>query len=107
MRGPRMRGRSDGDSAFDVGVGFEDGGCGVGEMIGVKAVGTGTTARRPRDRLDDWCGGCSAFTSARKRAIVSMLTDTSTVASSSRISRKDAPFSRSSIMPSFSGISFA
>jgi hypothetical protein len=33
----------------------------------------------------------SPLTSARKRAIVSMLTDTSTVASSSRISGNDAP----------------
>ena len=105
MRGPRMRVRADGDSAFDVC--FEDGGCGVGETIGVKAVGSGTAARRRRDRLDDWCSGCSAFTSARKRAIVSVLTATSTVASNSRISRRDAPFCRSSMMPSFIGISFA
>ncbi len=47
------------------------------------------------------------FASARKHAIVSMLTAKSTVASSSRISRRDAPFSRSSKMPSPSGISFA
>ena len=107
MRGPRMRGRSDGASVFDVGVDFEDCGCGVGEVIGVEAAGTGTTARRPRDRFDDRCGACSPFTSARKRAIVSMLTATSTVASSSRISLNDAPFSRSSMMPSFSGINFA
>ena len=107
MRGPRMRGRWDGASAFDVGVGFEDDGCGAGEVMGVGAVGTGTTARRWRDRFDDRCGGCSPFTSARKRAIVSVPTATSTVASNSRISRNDAPLSRSSMMPSFIGISFA
>ena len=107
MRGPRIRARSDGDSAFEVGVGFEDGDCGVGEMIGVKAVGTGTTALRRRDRFDDRRGGCSSFTSARKRAIVSVPTATSTVASSSRIRRSDAPFCRSSMMPSFIGMSFA
>jgi hypothetical protein len=49
----------------------------------------------------------SPLISARKRAIVSMLTDMSIVAMSSRISRNDAPFSRSSTMPSFSGINFA
>lgn len=107
MRGPRMRERSGGASVFDVGVDFEGGGCGIGEAIGVAVVGTGTATRRPRDLFDDRCGGCSPFTSARKRAIVSMLTDTSMVASSSRISRNDAPFSRSSMMPSFSGINFA
>jgi hypothetical protein len=102
-----MRERSRGASVFDVGVDFEGGGCGIGEAIGVAVVGTGTATRRRRDLFDDRCGGCSPFTSARKRAIVSMLTDTSTVASSSRISRNDAPFSRSSMMPSFSGINFA
>jgi hypothetical protein len=102
-----MRGRSDGASAFDVGVDFEDGGCGVGETIGVKAVGAGTAARRRRNLLDDRCGGCSPFTSARKRAMVSVPTATPTVASNSRISRSDAPFWRSSMMPSFSGINFA
>ena len=107
MRGPRMRGRSDGASVFDVGVDFEDGGCGVGEVIGVEAVGTGTTARRRRDRFDDRCGGCSPFTSARKRAIVSVPTATSTVASNSRMSRSDAPFCRSSTMPPLSGINLA
>jgi hypothetical protein len=107
MRGPRMRERSGGASVFDVGVDFEGGGCGICEAIGVAAVETGAAARRRRDLFDDRCGGCSPFTSARKRAIVSMLTDTSTVASSSRISRNDAPFSRSSMMPSFSGINFA
>ena len=39
--------------------------------------------------------------------MVSMLTATPTVASNSRISRSDAPFCRSSMMPSFIGISFA
>ena len=107
MRGPRMRGRSDGASLFDVGVDFEDGGCGVGELMGVEAVGTGTTARRRRDRFDDRCGGCVPFTSARKRAIVSVPTATSTVASNSRMSRSDAPFCRSSTMPSLSGINLA
>ncbi len=57
MRGPRMRERSDGASVFDVGTDFEDGGCGVGELMDVEAVGTGTTARRRRDRFDDRCGG--------------------------------------------------
>lgn len=107
MRGPRMRERSDGASVVDVAVDLEDGGCGFGELIGVAAVETGAAARRRRDRFDNRCGGSSPFTSARKRAIVSMLTDTSTVASSSRISRNDAPFSRSSMMPSFSGNNFA
>ena len=107
MRGPRMRERSDGASVFDVGVDLEDGGCGVGELIGVAAVETGTAARRRRDRFDDWGGGCSPFTSARKRAIVSVPTATSTVASNSRMSRSDAPFCRSSTMPSLSGINLA
>ena len=39
--------------------------------------------------------------------IVSVPTATPTVASSSRMSRSDAPFCRSSMMPSFTGISFA
>ena len=107
MRGPRMRGRSDGASVFDVGVDFEDGGRGVGEVMGVAVVETGMAARRRRDRFGDRCGGCSPFTSAKKRAIVSVPTATSTVASNSRISRSDAPFSRSSKMPSLSGINLA
>ena len=107
MRGPRIRGRPDSASVFDVGVGFEDCGCGIGEAIGVEVVDTGPAARRRRDRFDDRCGGCSPFISARKRAIVSVPTATSTVASNSRMSRSDAPFCRSSKMPSLRGINLA
>ena len=39
MRGPRMRGRSDGAAVFDVGVDFEDAGCGAGELTGANGIG--------------------------------------------------------------------
>ena len=110
MRGPRMRDRSDGAAVC------------CGETVCCPAGGGSFTAAKAafcspfvlrtalRVRPDCFAGRgfiFTPFTSARKRAIVSMLTDTSTVASNSRISRRDAPFSRSSTMPSFSGISFA
>ncbi len=107
MRGPRMRERPGGASVFDMAVDLEDGGCGIGEVIDVATAEAGTAARGRRDRFDDRCGGCSPFTSARKRAIVSVPTATSTVASNSRMSRSDAPFCRSSTMPSLSGINLA
>ena len=99
MRGPRIRERSGGGAVFAGGAGVETGGGDIGV--------TGTAARRRRCRFGDRGGGCSSFTSARKRAIVSVPTATPTVASNSRISRSDAPFCRSSMMPSFSGINFA
>lgn len=110
MRGPRMRDRSDGAAVC------------CGEAVCCSAGGGSFTAAKavfcspfvPRTALrvrpDCFAGRgfiFAPFTSARKRAIVSMLTDTSTVASNSRISRSDAPFCRSSMMPSFIGISFA
>ena len=118
MRGPRERDRSGDLSVFGVVPAFEDGGCGDRELPVVAAVADGTAAgctwaglhlmlRTRIGRLEVRADCDSLFTSARKRPIVSMLTDTSTVASSSRISRNDAPFSRSSTMPSFIGISFA
>ncbi len=49
----------------------------------------------------------SPVTSARNLAMVSVPTPTFAVASNSWISRNDAPFCLSSIMPSLKGINFA
>jgi hypothetical protein len=106
MRGPRMRGRPDAGGKDDDCPGDDDsvnaGSAVLCPSLGVEIIG----CRRP-DFFVRRCALISPLTSARKRAIVSMLTATSTVASNSRISRSDAPFCRSSMMPSFIGMSFA
>jgi hypothetical protein len=63
-----------------------------------RPAGLGAKSNHPRGDSD------SPSTSARKRAMVSVPTATPMVASNSRISRSDAPFCRSSMMPSFIGI---
>lgn len=80
----------------------------IGAAFAVRPPGElRTVARRWPARFGVRGSVCSQSTSARKRAIVSVLTATSTVASSSRISRSDAPFCRSSTMPFLWGISLA
>jgi hypothetical protein len=106
MRGPRMRGRSDGGDKDDDCPG-DEGSVNVGTGMLCPSLAFEAIWRLCPDVLIRRSAVISPLTSARKRAIVSMLTDTSTVRSSSRISRSDAPFSRNSTMPSFSGINFA
>jgi hypothetical protein len=106
MRGPRMRGRSDGGDKDDDCPG-DDGSVNVGTGVLCPSLAFEAIWRLRPDFFVRRSAVISPLTSARKRAIVSMLTGTSTVASSSRISRNDAPFSRSSMMPSLSGINFA
>src|SRR6266567_1505227 len=106
MRGPRMRGRSDGGDKDDDCPG-DDGSVNEGTGVLCPSLDFEAIWRLRPDFFVRRCAVISPLTSARKRAIVSMLTDTSTVASNSRISRSDAPFCRSSMMPSFIGISFA
>jgi hypothetical protein len=79
----------------------------TGASAGRLPFDAATAAHLRVDRFDDRCGRESPFTSARNRAIVSVPTNTSTVASNSRMSRSDAPFFRSSTMPSLSGMSLA
>ncbi len=106
MRGPRMRGRLDGGDKDDDCPG-DDGSVNVATGVLCPSLAFEAIWRLRPNFFVRRSAVISPLTSARKRAIVSMLTDTSTVASSSRISRNDAPFSRSSMMPSFSGINFA
>ena len=106
MRGPRMRGRPDAGGKDDDCPG-DDGSVNVGSAVLCPSLAFEIIWCLRPDFFVRRCAVVSPLTSARKRAIVSMLTDTSTVASNSRISRSDAPFCRSSMMPSFIGISFA
>ena len=106
MRGPRMRGRPDGGGKDDACPG-DGGSVNVGPAVLCSSLAFEIIWCLRPDFFVRRCALISPLISARKRAMVSMLTATPTVASNSRISRSDAPFCRSSMMPSFIGISFA
>ena len=92
MRGPRARGCSDGASSFEVVIALEDGDRGEVEVAAIATADAGMAAdracaalplawRAQLGRLEVRCGSGSPFTSARKRAIVSVPTTTPTMAS--------------------------
>ena len=108
MRGPRVRGGSAAGAAFIGGSGVTGAALlGGGGVADAASVGKG---RAPdRSRFGDFfvTVPCSSIIDRWKRRTVSVQTSMPAVARSSRIIPNDAPFSRSSAMPSRSGSSAA
>lgn len=121
MRGPRVRDRAGGWSDMGSGEGFSGGGFVTAGLVGGATVkgnaGAGAAGRAldpersgkarslRRRRFGRETVRCST-TSRTKLPMVSTDTETSMVDRSSRMSRYEAPFWRSSTMPSLNGNSF-